>query len=247
MDLNKLKDKFNENQIEWRIQRKGMYQNKPWAMVLCYVDARAVQDRLDAVCGPEGWATDFTVEGEKGVLCRLSIKVNEEWISRVDGSPFTDYEPFKGGISKALVRAAAQWGIGRYLYDLPESFATTSLDKMDDWFKDKHEQTYFWWKPPALPKWALPDVKLSEADVKEIESTEEKKRIIIEQIKNRMAQEVQGLDDIAKAEKLRDYYNMWGVKTWTELSTKDVLALNSCLFIVNTHKTKDDSDGAGAR
>lgn len=112
---------FSDDQIEWRIQQSGHSHNGPWAKALAYVDARAVQNRLDEVCGPENWQTEV-VKLPEGMLCKLSIRVNGEWVSKMDGSAETDIESFKGGISKALVRAASAWGIGRYLYDLPPTF-----------------------------------------------------------------------------------------------------------------------------
>ena len=57
-----------------------------------------------------------------------------------------------------MKRAAVQWGVGRYLYDLPTSFAQTSLEKTDGWNKvfDKKAGKNFWWNNPQLPSWALP-------------------------------------------------------------------------------------------
>ncbi len=45
--------------------------------------------------------------------------VSGEWVEKQDGSGPTDMEPFKGGISGALKRAAVAWGIGRELYRYP--------------------------------------------------------------------------------------------------------------------------------
>lgn len=166
MNLNKLADKFPEHEIEWRVQRCGISGNKPWAMVLAYVTARAVMNRLDAICGPHGWKDDYEHRAN-GVMCRLSIKVDDEWITKVDGAPETDIESFKGGISKALVRCAVKWGIGRYLYYLDCNFAECSIEKQKGWntAQTKDRKTIYW-KVPQLPKNMLPDTSKAGSSVK---------------------------------------------------------------------------------
>ncbi len=120
-----LKAPFNPKDIEWKTQSATKRDNKISVLVVPYLDARAIMDRLDEVCGPF-WKTEYhqmTVETAKGpkqgFSCILSIKIGAEWVSRVDGAEVSDIESIKGGHSNALKRAAVQWGIGRYLYDLP--------------------------------------------------------------------------------------------------------------------------------
>ena len=164
MDLQKLKEPFPESDIEWRASRCGVNNDKAWVMCLAYIDARAVMDRLDEVCGMDGWYDTYQWESG-GVVCYLSLRTGTDgvhsWITKVDGSPETQVEAFKGGISKALVRTAAKWGVGRYLYNLTENFAPqATVEKPRDvqsWHKafTKDKKTIYW-KPPVLPEWALP-------------------------------------------------------------------------------------------
>ena len=154
-----LKAPFGEKHIEWRVQQSGFTKDgKPWVMVLAYVTARAVMDRLDDVFGVHGWSDKYE-HRDGGVLCKLSCSFNNNWICKEDGSPETAVEAFKGGISKALVRAAVKFGVGRYLYDLDVNFADCSVDKKNGWMKGYCSKTKkaFFWKPPVLPKWALPE------------------------------------------------------------------------------------------
>jgi len=70
-------------------------------------------------------------------------------------------EPAKGGWSGAMKRAGAQWGIGRYLYHLDETFAETSETQQGRrWnyakLPEKHGGGVYYWKVPGLPAWALP-------------------------------------------------------------------------------------------
>lgn len=158
MDLNKLKEPFPESDIEWRLQSCGEKNGKFWGKALAYITSRAVQDRLDEVCGPDNWKTSIELTGDT-YLCTLSIRVKHEdgtyeWISRTDGADATDIEPVKGGISGAIKRAAVHFGIGRYLYNLDEGWAEVCENgKLTGCTKEKK---YFKWNPPKLPVWALP-------------------------------------------------------------------------------------------
>ena len=105
--------------IGWRII--STYENN--GLVVPYINARAIQDRLDAVLGPENWQSTFTSipasqKEPGGHICRLRIYYPETglWITKSDGAGSTAVQPIKGGISDAFKRAAAAWGIGRYLY-----------------------------------------------------------------------------------------------------------------------------------
>jgi hypothetical protein len=87
---------------------------------LCYVNARAVMDRLDDAVGPENWT--FTYEPlavENGVLKLAKGILTIHGVSKEDIGDASNAEPSKGTVSDALKRAAVVWGIGRYLYDVP--------------------------------------------------------------------------------------------------------------------------------
>lgn len=158
---------FPENQIEWRIGQSGKSGNKCWAKVLCYIQARAIQDRLDEVMGPENWSVSYEFPKDGGVLCNLKLKFGDEWVTKQDGAEETDIESFKGGISSALKRAGSAWGIGRYLYDMEAQWAQVEMNKSEgyDWAKTK-DGTEFYWKAPQLPKWALPAADTKKDQVK---------------------------------------------------------------------------------
>ena len=158
IDLRKLKEFFNPDDLEWRIQQSGFHNGNPWALVLAYVTNRAIMDRLDEVVGPDKWTNEFAPGPAGGVLCCISIKIGGEWIPKWDGADNTAIEEIKGGLSSAMKRAAVQWGIGRYLYKFPDSFA---IFKPDGIFKTKikdNKGAYhrLKWNPPEVPKWALP-------------------------------------------------------------------------------------------
>ena len=158
MDLNKLKEPFQPEDIEWRLQSCGKGKSGIFAICLAYVTNRAIMNRLDEVCGAENWKNEFQKAPDGGVLCGISIKINNEWITKYDGAENTQIEATKGGLSGSMKRAAVQWGIGRYLYKLEENFATILPEdtKQKAFFGKTREGEKFKWLPPALPSWALP-------------------------------------------------------------------------------------------
>ena len=176
MDLSKLLDPFPAEDIEWRVSRSGMGPKGRYCMVLCYITARAVQSRLDAVCDPENWRTEepriLTINGKSAFSVGISIRINEEWLTKWDVAEPTNIEPAKGGFSGAMKRTGAQWGIGRYLYYLDETFATT-FDTPGPGLRyaklpEKHGGAAYYWQPPELPGWALPiepEYEVTEAEL----------------------------------------------------------------------------------
>lgn len=161
MELDKLSEPFAKEDIEWRIQRTGVASSGPWAMVLAYVTNRAVQQRLDEVCGAGNWQNEFKESPDGGVLCGISICNNDRWVTKYDGAENTQVEAVKGGLSGAMKRAAVQWGIGRYLYKLDANFVQLKAQK-DDKHTNRHydakDKKTLYWATPELPTWALPEV-----------------------------------------------------------------------------------------
>lgn len=160
MNLKDFSEPFPESDIEWRIHQSGKSQSgEIWAIALAYVTNRAIMERLDEVCGQENWRNEYKTGPDGGVLCGISIRCKtngniDEWVTKWDGAQNTEFESVKGGLSGAMKRAAVQWGIGRYLYNLEASFAKIVKNgRFRDRLKDK---TPFSWNPPELPAWALP-------------------------------------------------------------------------------------------
>lgn len=172
MNLTRLSEPFPAEDIEWRVARAGVGGKGIFCMTLAYITARAIQERLDEVCGPGGWKTEppqiLTIPfGGKTVSAfafGLSLCIENDWITKWDVAEPTQVEPAKGGWSGAMKRAGAQWGIGRYLYYLDEVFAevveTQPIGAGRAWnyakLPDKQGGGKYWWKTPSLPAWALP-------------------------------------------------------------------------------------------
>jgi len=192
INLKKLTEPFPLDDIEWRVSRSGQSPHKGiFCTALAYITARAIQKRLDDVCGPEGWRVEepriICINGKDAFAVGISIRIGDEWITKWDDSGVgrtgprrqiriggewitkwdvadpTKIEPAKGGFSGAMKRAGAQWGIGRYLYYLDETFAEVSDSQPSGsrkWnyarLSEKHGGGVYYWKTPSLPAWALP-------------------------------------------------------------------------------------------
>lgn len=120
--INELSRPFPQEVIHWRAQTvaKGR-DGSTRALALAYIDSRDVMDRLDHVT--EGmWQTEHFDAGNGRLGCRIGIKVSDEWVWKSDGAGETQVEAEKGAFSGAIKRAAVSWGVGRYLYDLENTW-----------------------------------------------------------------------------------------------------------------------------
>lgn len=115
VDFTKLSAPLDPAEVEWRVGSTN--KDKSRGMALAYIDARAVMDRLDEVCGPDGWQCRYSHATGKTV-CDIGIRCGDEWVWKADGAGDTDVEAEKGALSAAFKRAAVRWGIGRYLYEI---------------------------------------------------------------------------------------------------------------------------------
>jgi hypothetical protein len=118
-----LRAPFPPESVEWRPQgpKKGGMQPGARVQLLPYVDARAVQDRLDAVCGVGGWAFELEpLVVDAGELRVARGRLTIHGVTKDDVGTASNWEPSKGTASDALKRAAVLRGIGRHLYRLPE-------------------------------------------------------------------------------------------------------------------------------
>jgi len=92
------------------------------ALVVPFVDARVIQDRLDEVLGVMGWQDRYKCLPDGSVVCRLRIRLGAEWITKEDVGGQSEQpdegDRRKAAFSDALKRAAVKFGIGRYLYRL---------------------------------------------------------------------------------------------------------------------------------
>ncbi|TCL40029.1 Rad52/22 family double-strand break repair protein [Anaerospora hongkongensis] len=142
----KLQEPFLPSEVEWRVGATTA--DKLKGIALAYVTNRAIQTRLDEVFGPFGWKNEYREWKANSQLCGISILHNGEWITKWDGANDSATEATKGGLSDSMKRAAVQWGIGRYLYELENEWVPIEPYGKNS-FKLK--------STPRLPLWALPE------------------------------------------------------------------------------------------
>lgn len=139
----KLKRPFDPKLISWRTGATSS--DKTSAIALAYIDARDVMQRLDDVLGLD-WQCRYT-HADKKTICEIGIYIDGQWIWRAGGAGDTDVEAEKGALSDAFKRAAVLFGIGRYLYSLPNK-----------WVPIKPQgRSFVLDGVPSLPNWATPE------------------------------------------------------------------------------------------
>ena len=147
MNLEDLKRPFPVNRIHWRVGATN--KEKTSGIALAYIDARDVMQRLDEVCGIGGWQCRYPFAGccEIGILVDgLDDRITDGWIWKSNGAGATDVEGEKGQYSDAFKRAGVMWGIGRYLYSLPNEWVPIQ----------PRGRSYVLAKHPELTEWATP-------------------------------------------------------------------------------------------
>lgn len=170
--LTRLAEPFSPEVISWKPQVVSYKDpENPKGKAAAYADPRAYSDRLNELFGPEGWTRDYTVhvvsgldrvvrgpnkedkvlhnQGKVFVVATVSVHglgahsgTGESWLD--DDNAMTSAE------AQAFKRACVCFGLGRYLYDLPET----------DWLPiDRYSKQFK--IAPTLPEWALPKLRCS--------------------------------------------------------------------------------------
>lgn len=140
--FDKLREPFPVKSIHWRVGATSKDKSK--GIALAYIDSRDVMKRLDDVMGPENWQDRYPWSDGGRLVCEIGLRINNEWLWKANGAGDTQVEAEKGAFSDAFKRAAVLWGIGRYLYMLPNVW--TPLDE-----RRQLKET------PMLPVWATPE------------------------------------------------------------------------------------------
>jgi hypothetical protein len=134
------------------------------ALAMPYISASDVANRLDKAAGIAGWRDSYEVLPCGAVVCTLSLLAGGVWISKQDvGSPSEqpdEGDRVKAAFSDALKRAAAKWGVGRYLRYLKPLWLPY----------DGHRKQLDLSTIPALPSWATPSANGTATNGKAVHS-----------------------------------------------------------------------------
>jgi hypothetical protein len=128
--LTELTQPFDPEAVEFKAG--ATTQDKARALALAYVDSRVYQGRLDAVT-PD-WRNEYTREyaGERVIVtCALTVAgVTRQAIgeslqanARHDGSTVIEENAATSAEAQAFKRACSAFGLGRYLYSVPQVWA----------------------------------------------------------------------------------------------------------------------------
>jgi len=151
-----LAEPFDSSEIKWRVTHTT--QDGSRGAVIAFADPRAYTDRLNQLFTPSGWTRNYDVTavsavtrqkrdkiiqtGKVLVTCTLTIArmgthtgSGEQWADEQNAMTAAEAQAFK--------RAASCFGLGRYLYNVQETWVS-----LDD--RGKPIQL------PTLPAWALP-------------------------------------------------------------------------------------------
>lgn len=132
---------FPADKIHWRCGART--KDKTKGIPLAYLDARDVMRRLDDVLELD-WQCRYPLSDGGLLICEIGINIGGEWIWRANGAGDTQVEAEKGKASDAFKRAAVMFGIGRYLYNIPNQWLP-----IDQYGKFTQQ--------PVLPAWAHPE------------------------------------------------------------------------------------------
>ena len=145
--------------ISWRVAGKTDKGKPP--VVVPYIQAHLLRDRLDAVFGPWHWMETLKIEdvqivGGKSVLavatCRIALWAEGEWVMATAAAdhckPVGDDTAAKGAETLAFRRAAASWDIcgSRQMLAFPRPLRAVGVPKGGRyWTRD-----FGAWDPPEV-------------------------------------------------------------------------------------------------
>jgi hypothetical protein len=157
--VERLKKPFDPRVVQWVTKATaGGQDGHRRGLLAAYADPRAYMDRLNELLTPSGWTQEYSTQiipncprkvrdkqvasAKLLVLCRLTIfglgahsGTGEGWADDENALTSADAQAFK--------RASVSFGLGRYFYDLPQTWVDL----------DEHDRPRWL---PDLPAWALP-------------------------------------------------------------------------------------------
>ena len=228
---------FKDDEIEWRVQRCGKANNGVWALIVPYLQARAVMDRLDEVLGVPGWSDSYSAvqTAESGIACRLTIhRGDKPSITKEDAAECTNVSPVKGGYSDALKRAAVKFGMGRYLYTVDTVFAENIQDDRINGgihIYDKKKDINCWCPRPKLSELLSGGKRAAKKETEKPEEPTAKGDLVAEV--TRLVNELLNNDEIKftmkhRANSLEKYLKIVDMKDLPKCSEEDL-----ALYVVN--------------
>jgi hypothetical protein len=132
--LSDLRRPFTVQAVKFKPQT--VMQDKTKALASFYIDARLAAERLNTVVGAENWSDSYRLLADGAATPALYYPVECSLrvcgVTKVDvgqgADTKLDEKAWKSAYSDALKRAAVKFGIGVYLYVLPNVWAPVRVD-----------------------------------------------------------------------------------------------------------------------
>jgi hypothetical protein len=148
--LSELAVPFHSTSIEWKPQ--ALSADKKRALAAAYVDMRDYEDRLDKVF-PQWTSSVQFVMTEKKVAAIVSLTIAGITRVNVGEASLDDENAFTTAYAQGFKRACSDFGLGRYLYRLPQVWC------------DYDEKRHMIISAPELPDWARHPDEVSAPEV----------------------------------------------------------------------------------
>jgi hypothetical protein len=115
--LEALSAPFDPGVVQWKAGATA----RDRCLAVPYVDMRRYIDRLNEVCGA-AWRDDIEIVGEGGSL--IIVRLTVMGVQRVDVGEVSesDKNTATAAIAQAFKRACVKFGLGAYLYNLPNTW-----------------------------------------------------------------------------------------------------------------------------
>ena len=152
--VSELEVPFDESAIDWRVTNTAKGEQR--GQVVPYADPRAYTDRLNALLTPAGWTRKYAVQSSANferakdkkvvakVLVTCELTIFGVGSHSATGEEFADNEnALTAAEAQAFKRAAACFGLGRYLYH----FTGVWVD-LDERKRPKSTPRLFGWATP---------------------------------------------------------------------------------------------------
>lgn len=114
--IDQLRQPFTPESVRFKVQSRF----GDAALIVAYIDARLVSERLNAIC-PADWWDEYENDG---AICHLTVF----GVTRTDRGVKSQTEGEKGIYSDSFKRAAVKFGVGVSLYSIPKIILKTQGD-----------------------------------------------------------------------------------------------------------------------
>ena len=150
--LEQLAEPFDPSLVEWVVTATAQGKNGQRGLMSAYADPRAYLDRLNQLFTAGGWTQEYSfqvvsnierkVRDGKGLLCAKVMVCCRVTIFGIGSHSGTgehwadDENAVTGGDAQAFKRACVCFGLGRYLYDVPQVWVDLDEFKRPRWLPD---------------------------------------------------------------------------------------------------------------